>query len=216
MRLDKNEHERHPWRVRSLAADFELLDVWDYPIVADAAAGEDFSMFCRMLADETGGVDPPVRGFAGFLFRVRNGLGRLLKLDEPKVWPIPGCAEVSLRERLSEQERLKGPASTEIASIGPGFKEVYRLDNEILMEISNKTVHALLHVGWVHKEGSRYAPQLAVYSKSRGRWGRMYMWLISPFRHWVVYPALMRSAKKKWEALRARAGNAPSRMEAQK
>lgn len=201
MRISAHEHEKRPWRVRSLAADFELLDVWEYPILADAAAGEDFAMFCRMLKNDTSSSEPPVRGFAGFLFRVRNWLGRVFKLDDTTPLTIPGSTEHSLRERLSKEERSAMSTSADAAPDALGFREVYRLDDELLMEISNTTVHALLHVGWVHKQGTQYAPQLAVYAKSRGKLGRLYMAMIAPFRHLVVYPAMMRSAKTRWTAL---------------
>jgi hypothetical protein len=37
---------------------------------------------------------------------------------------------------------------------------------------------------------------MAVYVKPRGRFGRPYMAFIAPFRHWVVYPALLRQIER--------------------
>jgi hypothetical protein len=49
---------------------------------------------------------------------------------------------------------------------------------------------------------SHWSPQLGVYVKMRGRLGRFYMSLISPFRHYIVYPAMMRAAQKGWPRYR--------------
>jgi hypothetical protein len=38
-----------------------------------------------------------------------------------------------------------------------------------------------------------------VYVKPRGRLGAAYMTLIRPFRHRVVYPALMRQIARAWK-----------------
>jgi hypothetical protein len=39
-----------------------------------------------------------------------------------------------------------------------------------------------------------------VYVKHRGLLGRLYMALIGPFRHLVVYPSLIRAAVTRWSA----------------
>jgi hypothetical protein len=41
---------------------------------------------------------------------------------------------------------------------------------------------------------------MAVYVKPRGRLGKQYMAFIAPFRHWVVYPALLRQIERAWQA----------------
>jgi hypothetical protein len=70
--------------------------------------------------------------------------------------------------------------------------------NETLREISNSTVHAFMHLGRVPISTTHWSPQIGVYVKPRGRLGRFYMSLISPFRRYIVYPAMMRSAKQGW------------------
>src|SRR6266511_4113956 len=50
---------------------------------------------------------------------------------------------------------------------------------------------------------TRYQGQLGVYVRPRGRVGAAYMALIRPFRHRVVYPALMRQIERAWNATRA-------------
>jgi hypothetical protein len=41
---------------------------------------------------------------------------------------------------------------------------------------------------------------MAIYVKPRGRLGKQYMAFIAPFRHWVVYPALLRQIERAWQA----------------
>jgi hypothetical protein len=81
-----------------------------------------------------------------------------------------------------------------------GFRPLYRTEDEWAAEISNRTVHAVMHLAWVDQGEGRYQGQMGVYVKSRGRFGAGYMALIRPFRHRVVYPALMRQIERAWNA----------------
>jgi hypothetical protein len=78
------------------------------------------------------------------------------------------------------------------------FTPLYRTDDEFAAEISNQTVHGVMHLAWVDQGEGRYHGQMAVYVKPRGRFGTAYMAFIKPFRHWVVYPALMRQFERAW------------------
>jgi len=102
---------------------------------------------------------------------------------------------MSEADREGEVEAARAPVAAQASS---GFKPVYRRENEALLEISNNTVHAFMHLGRVSISETHWSPQLGVYVKPRGRLGRFYMGLISPFRHYVVYPAMMRSAERGW------------------
>jgi hypothetical protein len=82
------------------------------------------------------------------------------------------------------------------------FDPVYLFENESLSEISNRTIHALLHLCWVNPTTAR----LAVYVKPRGRMSRFYMAAIGPFRHAIVYPSWMRSIQRRWAELVATSG----------
>src|SRR5258708_15690540 len=86
---------------------------------------------------------------------------------------------------------LATPA-TKLDRSSSGFRPLYRTDDEWAAELSNRTVHAVMHLAWVEKEEGRYQGQMAVYVKPRGRVGAAYMALIRPLRHRGVYPALMR------------------------
>jgi hypothetical protein len=203
MRLPIEEHRKHAWLVSKLAPDFELLDVWRYPVEIDQSVPLDrFVDF--MQSSQRDLVSS--RGAAGALFRLRALLGKIFGWDgddkkAAPALPIPGCTETSLRDRMSDAD-LEG--ETEALRVGStdrtssAFKPVYRRENETLLEISNNTVHAFMHLGRVPISATHWSPQLGVYVKPRGRFGRFYMRLISPFRHYVVYPAMMRSAKQGW------------------
>lgn len=206
MRLPTEEHRKHAWLVSTLAPDFELLDVWRYPIELDQSIPLD--RFIDFMASSQRDLVSS-RGAVGALFRLRAVLGRIFGWDgddekPAPALPIPGCAETSLRDRLPDADPEdtigEGSASrvepTDKAS--PRFKPVYRRDDETLLEISNNTVHALLHLGRVPISATHWSPQLGVYVKPRGRLGRFYISLISPFRHYIVYPAMMRAAKRGW------------------
>ena len=82
----------------------------------------------------------------------------------------------------------------------PIFSSVYQTHDEWLVELSNKTVHSLMHIGWVPDvSGSGYHAQMAVLVKPNGRFGRAYMAAIKPFRYAIVYPAMLRQIEREWE-----------------
>ena len=57
-----------------------------------------------------------------------------------------------------------------------------------------------MHLAWVEQGEDLYRGQMGVYVKPRGTLGEAYMALIAPFRHRVVYPALMRHIERAWDA----------------
>jgi hypothetical protein len=119
------------------------------------------------------------------LFEVRWLLGRWFGWDDGAERPIPGHDEITLAERLPDD--LRGTAAG--LALGSRFAPLYRTDTEFAAEISNQTVHGVMHLAWVDRGEGRYQGQMAVYVKPRGRLGKQYMAFIAPFRHWVVYPA---------------------------
>jgi len=56
----------------------------------------------------------------------------------------------------------------------------------------------MMHLGRVPLSATKWSPQVGVYVKPRDRLGGFYMALIAPFRHYIVYPAMMRTAMKGW------------------
>ncbi|HVE74627.1 MAG TPA: DUF2867 domain-containing protein [Mycobacteriales bacterium] len=199
MRLPDSTLADHPWVITQIAPDFRLLDVWALPAEGGPA---DFGTFLDVMAalDPAAGQSAPSRA----LFQARLRIGEVLGWDEAKDRPIPGCTETSLAARLPAD--LQGSAASPVPSAlqrsGGGFLPLYRTADEWAAEISNETVHAVLHVAWVPLSGDRYGPQLRVFVKARGRFGSLYLKAIEPFRLLVVYPALMRQVELAWEASR--------------
>jgi len=81
-----------------------------------------------------------------------------------------------------------------------GFTPMYEGDDEWAAEIVNRTVHGILHVGWVRDGAGGYRGQLAVLVKRSGLLGTAYVAAIGPFRHLFVYPTLMRDFERAWQA----------------
>ena len=202
MRIEPDERRRQNWRIDEIACDFELIDAWSLP----AEGGpEEFADLVE-LVQNADPADDEASWLTRTLFQIRWTVGRWLGWDEPRdPLAIPGCTETSLRDRLPEDQRVASPPRAddrENSSKSP-FQPVYRDEREYFTEISNSTVHAVMHLGWVPVGGGRYRGQMGVYVKNRGRFGRYYMAFIAPFRHWIVYPAFMRRVDRRW---RSRAG----------
>lgn len=190
IKIDKQLHMNQPWRVHTLLPDFDIEDVWRVPV--NLRKEHSLNLFLTMFMESNQRVTE--KGLAGFLFRLRLFLGKIFKWDEKQT--VNHLLAGSIRERYAKAENLR---FEDLPNPGTDdFIPVYQLENEYLSEIENKTVHAGLHIGRVQLNND-YCIQMAVYVKPKGKFGRIYMKLIKPFRHWIVYPALMRSAKRSWE-----------------
>jgi Protein of unknown function (DUF2867) len=202
VRLPNAAHETRPWRIREIAPDFTVEDVWALPVHGGA---EDFQTLLQlMVSSDPGNAESlPAR----FLWRVRDRLGRWLDLgriaapidggsdDVAGKLPIPGTNETSLTDRLPDDLRN---TAADLAFDSLPFVPLYRTGVEFAAEVSNRTVHGVMHLAWVDQGEGRYQGQMAVYVKPRGLFGKGYMELIKPFRHWIVYPALMRQIERTW------------------
>ena len=103
-----------------------------------------------------------------------------------------GSRVATLRDRL--------PADLRDAS-GPNFdalpfKPLYLLEDEFAAEVANRTMHGVMHLGWVSDRPGGYRGQMAVLVKPNGLLGEAYMAAIRPFRHLIVYPAMMRQIER--------------------
>ena len=61
-------------------------------------------------------------------------------------------------------------------------------------------MHGVMHLGWVPDGSGGYRGQMAVLVKPNGLLGSAYMVAIRPFRHLVVYPAMIRQIARQWAA----------------
>jgi len=204
MRRPNESHLAKVWRVHGIAQDFELLDVWRYPVVAPPDVP--FSAFLRFMR-ETQAELVSGSGPAAALFKLRGALGRLFGWDDKKTerrGVAEPVAKETIRNRLGPDEAVDPEAVIEIAGDREaGFSPLYLTESETLSEITNATVHALMHLGRVPNDDGTWSPEMAVYVKPKGSLGRFYMKLIGPFRHAIVYPAMMRAAEQRWPAFLA-------------
>jgi hypothetical protein len=198
MRLPNREHQSHAWRIRDIAPDFRLEDVWALPAHGGA---DDFATLLEVMAslDPANGESLATRT----LFRIRYRLGGWFGWDDAtERLPIPANTDTTLSARLPKDLR---DTAADVDLSSTSFTPLYRTHVEFAAELSNRTVHAVMHLAWVDQGDGRYQGQMAVYVKPRGSFGAAYMALIAPFRHRVVYPALMRQIEHAWNARVAQA-----------
>jgi Protein of unknown function (DUF2867) len=202
MKLPNGVYEARPWRIHEIAPDFTLEDVWALPV---HGAADDFPKLLDVMfsLDFPSSTSLPTR----FLWGARDLLGRVFGLgrisapaDSPRDGaagkrPLPGTRESSLIDRLPDD--LRGTAADLDLGSKP-FVPLYRTEDEYAAELSNRTVHAVMHLAWVDRGEGRYRGQMAVLVKPRGPFGKGYMAFIKPFRYVVVYPALMRHIERAW------------------
>lgn len=208
MRLPKKAHTSRPWRIHELAEDFELEDVWKLPT---PGGPDDLARLVQHIASP--GEDAFV---VRVLFVLRWKLGTLFSWDRPD----SGVGERvrSLRERLPPDlvaaprgPDLRAVPGREAADGPPIFSSVYQTHDEWVAEFANKTVHSLMHIGWVPDDsGDGYHAQMAVLVKPNGWLGKAYMAVIKPFRYALVYPLLLRSLGRQWQ-MHARPARAAGR-----
>jgi Protein of unknown function (DUF2867) len=192
MRLPKTAHTSRPWRVHEFTGDFELEDVWKLP----TPGGPDD--LARLVDMSAAGQFADGREFPAVfrtLFALRWKLGELFGWDTAGAGI--GSRVPTLRDRLPADVREAGP--------GPEFDDLpfsslYLLEDEWAAEIANRTVHGVLHLGWVQEGGGPYRGQMAVLVKPNGLLGRAYLTAIRPFRHLIVYPRMLREIGREWRA----------------
>jgi len=101
----------------------------------------------------------------------------------------------TLRDRLPVDLR-DGPSGPMFDTLP--FTSVYPTDHEWAAEMANRTVQAVMHIGWVPDDVGGYRGQMAVLVKPNGLFGGAYMAAMAPFRHLIVYPPLMRGIGQDW------------------
>jgi hypothetical protein len=192
MRRPKAAHAQRPWRIHELTRDFRLEDVWALPTPGGA---DDLPRLARLIASG----DPERRSPAPAraLWAIRWKLGELFGWDDAATGI--GSRVPTLRDRLPEDLR-DAPRGPDFDALP--FTSVYLLDDEWAAEIANKTMHGVMHIGWVPDDAGTYRGQMAVYVKPNGLLGNAYMAAIRPFRHLVVYPPLLRRLERDWQAQR--------------
>jgi len=187
--IKAREFEALPLRVHDVLAGVPLHDVWavDLP---KRRAGTTLYQFHQAAGGRTFTLSPAARA----LLRLRFFIGRIVGWDrEPAVvtWE-------SFAAQLTPDDRARSLAPPGTRE-GP-FRVVYRFENEQLLEIVNRTVHAAAVSALVERDDA-YRFYFAVYVRSVGRFTSIYMAAIDPFRKLVVYPSLLRGVRARWDAV---------------
>nr|WHM27951.1 NftR1 [Streptomyces conglobatus] len=185
MRLPKTAHTTRPWRIHEIAPDFRVEDVWALPT---PGGPDDLDRLVRQMAGGDEIENPVVRT----LFAVRWRLGEVLGWDDSE----EGVGErvPSLRDRLPEDLReAPGPDMRSYP-----FTSVYQTHDEWVAELANRTVHTLMHIGWVRGGEDGYRAQMTALVKPNGLLGEAYMAGIMPFRYVLVYPRVLETIGRRW------------------
>jgi hypothetical protein len=198
MRVPNQRQHELPWRIHQIVADFELEDVWALPEITGSA--DDFQKAIALFTDGDPAHSPNLP--ARLLWQVRDALGRWFglggisdRVDSAGGLPVPGSTETTLLDRLPVDLRR---TADDVRFKQLPFIPLYKTADEFAAEISNKTVHGVVHLGWVPQGDGTYQGQMAVYVKPRGAFGSAYMAFIKPFRYLIVYPALERQLARTW------------------
>jgi hypothetical protein len=190
VRLPAGAHGDRRWRIHELTGDFRLEDVWALPT---PGGPDDFGRLVHAVAagDPEQGSSRAVQA----LWAIRWKVGALLGLDGPD----DGLAArvPTLRDRL--------PADLRDGERGPDFPSLpfvplYLTGDEFAAEIANRTMHGVLHLGWVPDGDGGHRGQMAVLVKPNGLLGEAYMAAIKPARHLIVYPQMLRRLEREWRS----------------
>ena len=185
MKLPDAAHRAQHWRIHEVTRDFRLLDVWALPV---RGGPDDFP---RLVQAWTSFSPERMQSVAAKgLFAIRFAVGRLLGWDDGNF----EAGRSLVRDRLPAELR-EGPSGPDATP----FSSLYLTSDEWAAELVNRTVHGVLHLGWVSQGDGTFRGQLAVLVKPAGLLGRAYLAAIEPFRHLIVYPALMREIERVWQ-----------------
>jgi hypothetical protein len=192
MRLPRTDHTSRPWRIHEIAPDFKVEDVWALPT---PGGPDDLPRLVRQLTQGKGDAPstPIPSAVPRALFAIRWKLGAWFGWDGPDAGV--GTRVRTLRDRL--------PADLRDAPRGPDFRavpftSVFQIHDEWAAELANRTVHTVMHIGWVPDGAGGHRGQMAVLVKPNGVFGAAYMACIKPLRYLGVYPALLKMIARGW------------------
>jgi len=189
--VSEREFERLPLRAHQFLAGVPLHDAWAIDLPSPRT-GITLDEFLRAANERLFTPTPVVQG----LLDLRLLIGRLFGWDSPR----PSTqAMPTFADRLTDADRARSLTPAGVRE-GPNglFRVVYRFENEKLVELINRTVHAAALSALV-ETANCYRFYFAVYVRSVGRLTPFYMAAIDPFRKLIIYPSLLRSVRSNWD-----------------
>jgi hypothetical protein len=192
LRLPASAHTSQQWRIHELAGDFRLEDVWAVPT---PGGPDDFGKLLQLLTARDGPLRRSSSSSVRALWAARRVLGALFGWDNAP--PGRDGRLPTLRDRLPADLSCAGDSRD--LQMAP-FTTLYLLHDEWAAELVNKTMHGVVHIGWVEDGSGGYRGQLAVLVRPNGLFGAAYMAAIMPLRHLIVYPLALRQTERAWRA----------------
>src|SRR5580658_10983905 len=186
--ISPTEFHALPLRVHTFLADVPLHDVWAVDLPRHRG-GVTLAEFLRRVSQGKINRLPPA---PRALIRLRLFLGGIFRLEaEPK-----DALAASFGSRLTPEDRAR---SLVVSGTPEGlFRAVYRFENEQLLEIQNRTVHAAALSALLERADS-YRFYFAIYVRRNTWFTPLYMKLIDPFRKWIIYPAMLKAIRATWD-----------------
>jgi hypothetical protein len=187
MRLAPEVFQQKPLYVHTFLADVPLHDVWAIHLKG-GDPGQTLQRLQPLLRFQNiERVHPIVRG----LFALRFALGHLFHWDED----APQLASTSYLQRLPAADQAR--SLTKPGTPNGPFQVIYEFENEALSEVINGTVHAFSLLA-LEPTTAGYQINWAIYVKKVNGLTPFYMALIDPFRHWLIYPIIIRHLEQAW------------------
>ena len=191
VRASAQEFRALPLRAHAILRDVPLHDIWRFRLRGGGPS--------RSVQDSIELFEEAMRSGLGLapraLFALRKLLGRVFRWDEG-ARVEPGRSYVT---RLTPEDRAR--SLDEPGSPSGLWTAVYRSETEAIGEVINRTVHAFLVFALeAEKDGDGYTLYLAIFVKPVSRFTPFYMALIDPFRHHLIYPALIRRVQRAWHS----------------
>lgn len=191
------EFKRLPLRVHTFLAGVPLHDVWsvDLPRWRAGVTLDEFLQTASNGKVDTCGCSKSSSLFTPsplvrMLLDIRFFVGRFVG------WDREPAATATFATRLTDTDRSR---SLVAAGTRNGFfRVVYQFENEQLVELINRTVHAAALSALIETP-TAYRFYVGVYVRSVSRFTPFYMALIDPFRKLIVYPSLLRSVRARWD-----------------
>jgi hypothetical protein len=194
--VSTQEFERLPLRAHTFLAGVPLHDVWyvDLPRWRAGLTLDDFLRTPSNCKLDTCGCSKSSSLFTPshlvrVLLDIRFFVGRFFSWDREPATPA------TFATRLIDTDCSR-------SLITPGtrdglFRVIYRFENEQLLELINRTVHAAALSALV-ETATAYRFYLGIYVRSVSRFTPFYMALIDPLRKLIIYPSLLRSVRARW------------------
>ena len=196
-RVSIQEFERLPLRVHTFLTGVQLHDVWsvDLPRWRPGVMLDEFIQTPGKCKLDACGCSKSSSLFTPSLF-VRAMLDIRFFVGRFFGWDREPATTATFATRLTDTDHSKSMVA---AGTSDGlFRVVYCFENEQLLELINRTVHAAALSALV-ETATTYRFYLGIYVSNVSRFTPFYMALIDPFRRLIIYPSLLRSVRARWD-----------------